>query len=80
MEAKILGFNCILWLFFQGRGIETNLYAQFKCDSLKIGMVIHIYIYIHVFRTLDYLFLILACFLMIGEAPRGCPVPGWKAV
>lgn len=24
----------------QGRGIETNLYAQFKCDSLKIGMVI----------------------------------------
>ncbi|PPD67672.1 hypothetical protein GOBAR_DD35449 [Gossypium barbadense] len=21
-----------------GRGIETNLYAQFKCDSLKIGM------------------------------------------
>ncbi|XP_057965951.1 damage-control phosphatase At2g17340 isoform X1 [Malania oleifera] len=22
-----------------GRGIETNLYAQFKCDSLKIGMV-----------------------------------------
>ncbi|KAH9654757.1 DUF89 domain-containing protein [Citrus sinensis] len=23
-----------------GRGIETNLYAQFKCDSLKIGMVI----------------------------------------
>lgn len=26
--------------FWQGRGIETNLYAQFKCDSLKIGMVI----------------------------------------
>ncbi|MBA0815761.1 hypothetical protein Gohar_000500 [Gossypium harknessii] len=26
---------------FQGRGIETNLYAQFKCDSLKIGMVKH---------------------------------------
>ncbi|CAA7022017.1 unnamed protein product [Microthlaspi erraticum] len=25
-----------------GRGIETNLYAQFKCDSLKIGMVKHI--------------------------------------
>lgn len=24
----------------QGRGIETNLYARFKCDSLKIGMVI----------------------------------------
>ncbi|ANM66430.1 pantothenate kinase [Arabidopsis thaliana] len=24
-----------------GRGIETNLYAQFKCDSLKIGMVKH---------------------------------------
>lgn len=23
----------------QGRGIETNLYAQFKCDSLNIGMV-----------------------------------------
>jgi hypothetical protein len=23
-----------------GRGIETNLYAQFKCDSLKIGMVV----------------------------------------
>lgn len=22
-----------------GRGIETNLYAQFKCDSLNIGMV-----------------------------------------
>ncbi|CAN6482248.1 unnamed protein product [Victoria cruziana] len=22
-----------------GRGIETNLHAQFKCDSLKIGMV-----------------------------------------
>ncbi|KAL9262284.1 Damage-control phosphatase-like protein [Drosera capensis] len=21
-----------------GRGIETNLYAQFKCDSIKIGM------------------------------------------
>ncbi|PNX82421.1 pantothenate kinase 4 [Trifolium pratense] len=25
----------------KGRGIETNLYAQFKCDSLKIGMVKH---------------------------------------
>ncbi|KAL6209096.1 hypothetical protein ACLB2K_020039 [Fragaria x ananassa] len=25
-----------------GRGIETNLYAQFKCDSLKIGMVKHL--------------------------------------
>ncbi|KAL3514926.1 hypothetical protein ACH5RR_021828 [Cinchona calisaya] len=24
-----------------GRGIETNLYAQFECDSLKIGMVKH---------------------------------------
>ncbi|CAM6104325.1 unnamed protein product [Calypogeia fissa] len=24
-----------------GRGIETNLYAQFKCDSVKIGMVKH---------------------------------------
>ncbi|XP_061339020.1 damage-control phosphatase At2g17340-like isoform X2 [Gastrolobium bilobum] len=24
-----------------GRGIETNLYAQFKCDSLKIAMVKH---------------------------------------
>ncbi|KAH1229984.1 Uncharacterized protein GmHk_10G029581 [Glycine max] len=24
-----------------GRGIETNLYAQFKCDSLKIAMVEH---------------------------------------
>ncbi|KFK40120.1 hypothetical protein AALP_AA3G333000 [Arabis alpina] len=25
-----------------GRAIETNLYAQFKCDSLKIGMVKHL--------------------------------------
>ncbi|XP_039018253.1 damage-control phosphatase At2g17340 [Hibiscus syriacus] len=25
-----------------GRGIETNLYAQFKCDSVKIGMVKHL--------------------------------------
>ncbi|ESQ50778.1 hypothetical protein EUTSA_v10022748mg [Eutrema salsugineum] len=25
-----------------GRGIETNLYAQFKCDSLNIGMVKHL--------------------------------------
>ncbi|XXG57443.1 hypothetical protein AAC387_Pa03g4592 [Persea americana] len=24
-----------------GRGIETNLYAQLKCDSVKIGMVKH---------------------------------------
>ncbi|ONK68716.1 uncharacterized protein A4U43_C05F15160 [Asparagus officinalis] len=24
-----------------GRGIETNLYAQLKCDSIKIGMVKH---------------------------------------
>ncbi|XP_027365183.1 uncharacterized protein At2g17340-like isoform X2 [Abrus precatorius] len=24
-----------------GRGLETNLYAQFKCDSLKIAMVKH---------------------------------------
>lgn len=24
-----------------GRGIETNLYAQFKCDSVKLGMVKH---------------------------------------
>lgn len=23
----------------QGRAIETNLYAQMKCDSIKIGMV-----------------------------------------
>lgn len=29
-------------LLLQGRGIETNLYAQFKCDSLKIGMVINL--------------------------------------
>lgn len=27
------------FMFSQGRGIETNLYAQFKCDSLKIAMV-----------------------------------------
>ncbi|XP_043713467.1 damage-control phosphatase At2g17340-like isoform X2 [Telopea speciosissima] len=25
-----------------GRGIETNLHAKFKCDSLKIGMVKHV--------------------------------------
>ncbi|XP_043713470.1 damage-control phosphatase At2g17340-like isoform X5 [Telopea speciosissima] len=25
-----------------GRGIETNLHAKFKCDSLKIGMVKHL--------------------------------------
>lgn len=25
-----------------GRGIETNLHAQFKCDSLKIGLVKHL--------------------------------------
>ncbi|CAL0321099.1 unnamed protein product [Lupinus luteus] len=25
-----------------GRGIETNLYAKFKCDSLNIGMVKHV--------------------------------------
>ncbi|MBA0667462.1 hypothetical protein Goklo_000539, partial [Gossypium klotzschianum] len=38
LATKIFGFFiCIL----QGRGIETNLYAQFKCDSLKIGMVKH---------------------------------------
>lgn len=24
-----------------GRGIETNLYAQLTCDSLKIGMIKH---------------------------------------
>ncbi|KAL9244911.1 hypothetical protein vseg_018625 [Gypsophila vaccaria] len=24
-----------------GRGIETNLYAQFKCDSINIGMIKH---------------------------------------
>eukprot|EP00246_Nothoceros_aenigmaticus_P000434 TRINITY_DN10636_c0_g1_i2.p1 TRINITY_DN10636_c0_g1~~TRINITY_DN10636_c0_g1_i2.p1 ORF type:complete len:368 (-),score=46.36 TRINITY_DN10636_c0_g1_i2:593-1696(-) len=24
-----------------GRGIETNLYAQFKCDALKVGVVKH---------------------------------------
>nr|CAB3470438.1 unnamed protein product [Digitaria exilis] len=24
-----------------GRAIETNLYAQMKCDSIKIGMVKH---------------------------------------
>ncbi|CAM0912261.1 unnamed protein product [Alopecurus aequalis] len=24
-----------------GRGIETNLYAQMKCDSIKVGMVKH---------------------------------------
>ncbi|KAF3325547.1 hypothetical protein FCM35_KLT08627 [Carex littledalei] len=24
-----------------GRAIETNLYARFKCDSIKIGMVKH---------------------------------------
>lgn len=32
----------MIYLFVQGRGIETNLYAQFKCDSLKIGMVMHL--------------------------------------
>ncbi|KAK1632607.1 hypothetical protein QYE76_006922 [Lolium multiflorum] len=25
-----------------GRGIETNLYAQMKCDSIKVGMVKHL--------------------------------------
>jgi|JXWR01.1.fsa_nt_gb hypothetical protein len=29
-------FNSFL---LQGRAIETNLYAQMKCDSIKIGMV-----------------------------------------
>ena len=24
-----------------GRGIETNLYAHFVCDSLKLGMIKH---------------------------------------
>lgn len=31
-------FQC---LFVQGRGLETNLYAQFKCDSMKIAMVMN---------------------------------------
>jgi hypothetical protein len=24
-----------------GRGIETNLYARFACDSVKLGMIKH---------------------------------------
>lgn len=36
----------IFYCFCQGRGIETNLYAQFKCDSLKIGMVIDSFVVI----------------------------------
>lgn len=31
-----------LTIFLQGRAIETNLYAQLKCDSMKIGMVLSI--------------------------------------
>lgn len=37
------------FFFLQGRGIETNLYAQLKCDSVKIGMVLlscsHLYFF-----------------------------------
>lgn len=37
--SLFLAYDIFLKILFQGRGIETNLYAQFKCDSLKIGMV-----------------------------------------
>ncbi|RAL39779.1 unnamed protein product [Cuscuta campestris] len=41
-ELAYLASNAdIVILEGMGRGIETNLYAQFKCDSLKIGMVKH---------------------------------------
>lgn len=28
-------------VLLQGRGIETNLYAQFRCDSLNVAMVLY---------------------------------------
>lgn len=34
----------LLFVHFQGRSIETNLYAQFKCDSVKMGMVSSLYL------------------------------------
>ncbi|CAL9166869.1 unnamed protein product [Musa hybrid cultivar] len=54
-----------------GRAIETNLYAQLKCDSIKIGMVISL----NTVDGSDWAFLTLA-----GEAPRGCSVLGRKTL
>ncbi|KAH9603550.1 hypothetical protein KSS87_011313 [Heliosperma pusillum] len=35
-----------------GRGIETNLYAQFKCDSIKIGMHSRLYEWLQELRRM----------------------------
>ncbi|ONK81851.1 uncharacterized protein A4U43_C01F33520 [Asparagus officinalis] len=39
--AYLAGDADLVMLEGMGRAIETNLYAQLKCDSLKIGMVKH---------------------------------------
>ncbi|KAJ8434009.1 hypothetical protein Cgig2_001202 [Carnegiea gigantea] len=39
--AYLAGDADLVLLEGMGRGIETNLYAQLKCDSIKIGMVKH---------------------------------------
>ncbi len=34
-----------------GRGIETNLYAQFSVDSLKLGMIKHREVILQLYST-----------------------------
>ncbi|XP_047332961.1 damage-control phosphatase At2g17340-like [Impatiens glandulifera] len=50
-----------------GRGIETNLYAQLKCDSLKIGMV-----YFIVLNRSISSFMCLGCKCMLNVIERCC--------
>ncbi|KAL9688235.1 hypothetical protein QQ045_032654 [Rhodiola kirilowii] len=65
-----------------GRGIETNLYAQFKCDSLKIGMVMNFLLSNPYILSLSIIRLCM-CFALClycnlsGEASRGCTIP-WR--
>ena len=73
----------LTYLFWQGHGIETNLYAQFKCDSLKIAMVLHfIFFFFTCFLTNENLnsddfycfFLFLFCHYFIGKTSWSCGI------
>jgi len=72
----------------QGRAIETNLYAQLKCDSVKIGMVfLLLYPCICLWIStrgqisrVGILSFSFCCEFLAGEASRGCSILGREAL
>ena len=68
----------LTYLFWQGHGIETNLYAQFKCDSLKIGNAFLSFFYLLLNKwKIEILMIILFLLIshyFIGKTSWGCRI------